>query len=180
MDLEEKRLDGRGVYSGVVIDVRVDTVILPDGRRAKREVAEHSGGVAVLALDDKDQVVMVRQWRYPVGQALLEIPAGKLERGEDPRACGLRELREETGFVPRSFEPLGKIYPSPGYSDEILYLYLARGLRYEGENPDEDEFLCVERMPFNELERVIASGEITDAKTITAAYRTRLRLWSER
>jgi len=135
MDLEEKRVDGKGVYSGVVINVRVDTILLPDGRQAKREVAEHSGGVAVLALDEKEEVIMVRQWRYPVGRALLEIPAGKLNRGEDPRACGLRELREETGFIPASFEPLGMIYPSPGYSDEILYLYLARELRFAGAHP---------------------------------------------
>ena len=175
MDLEEKRISGQGVYAGMVISVRVDTVTLPDGRKAKREVAEHSGGVAVLALNDKDEVITVRQWRYPVGRALLEIPAGKLNRGEDPKACGLRELQEETGFSPASFEPLGMIYPSPGYSDEILYLYLARDLCFVGTNPDEDEFLSVERIPFIALERMIASGEITDAKTIAAAYRARLR-----
>ena len=141
------------------------------------EVADHPGGVAVLALDGENNVLTVTQYRYPFGKPLLEIPAGKLDHpGEDPYAAGLRELEEETGAVPGIYEPLGRILPSPGCYGETLHLYLARELRMSEQHLDEDEFLNVERIPFDEMVRRCLDGEIEDAKTVAAVLKAKLLL----
>ena len=137
MDLTERTLSREDIFHGRVITVHVDTVELPNGGTALREVADHPGGVAVLALDGENQVLAVTQYRYPFGRTLLEIPAGKLDHpGEDPYAAGLRELKEETGAVPGKYESLGRILPSPGCYGEILHLYLAQDLRMEEQRLD--------------------------------------------
>ena len=153
-----------------------DTVELPDGAQSTREVVDHPGGVCVLALDDEGRVLLVRQFRYPYEKVLTEIPAGKLEYGEDPEKAALRELREETGAVPGKFRSLGELYPSPGYCGEIIRLYLAQELTFGETALDEDEFLDVERMPFGELTELVLQGEIRDAKTIAAVLKTKLLL----
>jgi len=177
MDLTERKLGREDKFAGRIVTVHVDTVELPGGRTATREVVDHPCGVAVLALDDDNNVLAVTQYRYPFGRTTLEIPAGKLDHpGEDPYAAGLRELEEETGAVPGRYESLGRILPSPGCYGEILHLYLARDLRMAAQHLDEDEFLNVERIPFAEMVRRCLSGEIEDAKTVAAVLKGKILL----
>ena len=162
------------------MDVRTDEVTLPDGGQSVREVVSHPGGVAILPLTDEDEVFLVRQYRYPVGEALLEVPAGKLERGEDHYPAGLRELEEEVGLIPEKMEYLGGLYVSPGFCTEMIHLYLATGLKQGTAHPDEDEFLNVERMPFEKLFAQVMAGEIKDAKTAALVMKTKLLKERER
>lgn len=172
MNLTETPLEQEYVYKGKIINLRVDKALLPNGVHAKREVVEHPGGVCVAALTEQNELLFVRQFRYPYQEVVLEIPAGKLSPGEDPLACGKRELKEETGAEAARYEFLGKLYPSPGYCGEIIYMYLAEGLSFGEMNPDEDEFLEVERIPLEKAVQQILSGEIVDAKTQAAVLKT--------
>lgn len=176
MKFEEKTLESSYLYKGRIINLRSDVVELPNGRRAKREVVEHPGGVCVAALTDKDELLFVRQFRYPYRAELLELPAGKLTPGEDPLECGKRELREETGAQAREYLSLGRLYPSCGYTDEVIHLYLARGLVYGEQQPDEDEFLDVERIPLARAVKMVLANEVEDAKTQTAVLKAHLLL----
>lgn len=177
MDMTEKTVSRQEVFKGRIVSVRVDRVSLPDGSEASREVVEHNGGVAVLALDGENNVLTVTQYRYVFGRNTVEIPAGKLDHpGEDPAAAGLRELKEETGAVPERYESLGRVLPSPGCYGEILYLFLARDLNMEEQHLDPGEFLNVERVPFDEMVRRCLSGEIEDAKTVAAVLKAKLLL----
>lgn len=176
MDLTERFVSRENKFEGRILTVHVDQVTLPDGSAAQREVADHPGGVAVVALDGENNVLLVEQYRYVFGEALLEIPAGKLEKGEDPFTAALRELKEETGAIPAFFQPLGKLYPSPGCYGETLHLFLARNLTFGEASPDQDEFLRVERVPMEELLRRILKNEITDAKTVAGVLKARLYL----
>ena len=176
MDLTERKLSRVDKFAGRIVTVHVDTVALPGGGTSTREVVDHPGGVAVLALDGENNVLAVTQYRYPFGRTLLEIPAGKLEYGEDPREAALRELREETGATPGEFRSLGELYPSPGYCGEIIHMYLAMDLTFGESSLDEDEFLNVERIPFEELVEQVLQGEIRDAKTIAAVLKGKLLL----
>lgn len=168
MDITEKRIDGEEKYKGVIVRVVLDRVELMDGKITRREVVEHPGGVCVLPVDENGLCYMVRQFRYPFGKMLLEAPAGKLEKGEDPLACGVRELSEETGLSAEEMIPMGSMCTSPGYSTERLYLYLARGLHRGESHPDEGEFLNVERYPLSELVEMVMRNEIDDGKTVAA------------
>ncbi len=176
MELTEKTLASEEIFSGRIIHIRRDTVELPNGRQATREVLDHPGGVCALALDDQGRALLVRQFRYPSGKVLREVPAGKLEYGEDPDDAIVRELREETGAAAASIRSLGELYPSPGYCGEIIRLYLAQGLTFGETDPDEDEFLDLERIPFQELVDQVLSGEIRDAKTIAVVLKAKLLL----
>ena len=176
MDLTERTVESKTLFDGVIVTLKVDKAQLPDGKVATREVVEHPGGVAILALDDRNNVLTVTQYRYVIGKTLLEIPAGKLEPGEDPVAGALRELKEETGAVPDTFLPMGVTLPSPGCLSERLYLFLARGLHMESQQLDEDEFLNVERIPFNEMVHRVMDGEIEDGKTIAAVLKAKVLL----
>ena len=175
-DLTEKTLSREEKYQGSFLSLHVDQVQLPNGRTSFREVVEHVDGVAILALDDRNNVLTVTQYRYVIGKTLLEIPAGKLEPGEDPVAGALRELKEETGAVPDTFLPMGVTLPSPGCLSERLYLFLAKGLHMESQQLDEDEFLNVERIPFNEMVHRVMDGEIEDSKTIAAVLKAKVLL----
>ena len=166
MDMTEKRLARQTVYEGKILHIHRDTVLLPNGAEAIREVAEHPGGVAIVAIDGSGCVLTVKQYRYVFSQVLEEIPAGKLERGEDPDTAALRELQEETGAIPEHFTKLGSIIVSPGCYGEVLHLYLAEGLHFGETDPDEDEFLTLERTPFDEMVKRVLRGEIEDAKTV--------------
>ena len=175
-DLTERTVSREDLFTGRVVSLHVDTVELPNGATSVREVVEHVDGVAVLPLDGDNNVLTVTQYRYVFRKPMLEIPAGKLDEGEDPRAGALRELREETGAVPETLEHLGNIVLSPGCFGETLHLYLARGLHMGEQHLDEDEFLNVDRVPFHELLERCMSGEIEDAKTVTAVLKTKLLL----
>jgi len=175
-DLTEKTISREDLFTGRVVSLHVDKVELPNGKISTREVVEHVDGVAVLALDEENNVFTVTQYRYVFRRPILEIPAGKLDPGEDPRTGALRELKEETGAVPESLESLGSIILSPGCFGETLHMFLARGLKMEEQQLDEDEFLNVERIPFAQLLERCMSGEITDAKTVTAVLKAKLLL----
>lgn len=167
MNLIEKQISSDYKFKGRIINLRVDEALLPNGKTASREVIEHPGGVCIAALTDNDELYMVRQFRYPYSEVVLELPAGKREWGEEPEPCGRRELTEETGMTAENFKFLGELYPSPGYVGEIIYLYLATKLKSGEMNPDEDEFLECEKIPLNKLVDMVLSGEIKDAKTQT-------------
>lgn len=169
--LEEKTIATKEIFSGYVFDVKVDTVSLPDGSTAPRELVIHNGGVGVLALDDEGRALMVRQYRKGAEREMLEIPAGKLEKGEDPAECGRRELEEETGYLADSLEFLGEIFPTPGYCSEKITLYYAAGLHKTAQRLDEGEFLRVCSYTLEELRQKIMSNELTDAKTIVAVLK---------
>lgn len=161
----EKQLSRQIVYEGKILSIYRDDVLLPNGKKGIREVADHPGGVAIVAIDDADNVLTVKQYRYVFSRVLEEIPAGKLERGENPDEAALRELREETGAVPARFTSLGKLIVSPGCYGEVLSLYLAEELTFGETDFDEDEFLTLERTPFDTMVQRVLSGEIEDAKT---------------
>lgn len=168
MELEEKLVEKNYVFEGKVIRVCNDTYELPDKSRAKREIVEHNGGVCVVALTKDDEVLFVKQFRCPYGEVLLEIPAGKLEKGEDPFESGKRELHEETGASAEHYEDLGKFYPSPGYCGEVISMYYATGLTFGEQDLDDDEFLNVEKIPFEKAVEMVLNGEIKDGKTQAA------------
>ena len=171
MNLIEKPLEQTYPYRGKIVNLRVDQAELPNGRTATREVIEHPGGVCIAALTERNELLFVRQFRYPYQEVIPEIPAGKLTPGEDPLECGKRELKEETGAAAANYTFLGKLYPSPGYCGEIIYMYMATGLTYGEMNPDEDEFLEVEKIPLEEAVRQILDGTITDALTQAAVLK---------
>lgn len=155
-----------GIFNGRIISVHADDVTLVDGTQAEREVVDHPGGVAIVGLTEENEVLLVRQFRYPYKELIYEIPAGKLEKGEDIKEAGIREFREECGAVAENFEFLGEIYPSPGYCGEIIRIFCATGLSFTQQDLDDDEYLDVIKLPFSECVSKIMSGEIKDAKTI--------------
>jgi len=176
MDYTEKTLRPVNRYHGVIVDVRVDMVQVPNGNTVLREVVEHPGGVCVVALDKDDCVYMVRQYRFPFGEHLLELPAGKLEKDEEPLSAAQRELSEETGLTAENWESLGVLYTSPGFSTERLFLYLARELKQGRPHPDLNEFLDVERIPLSRLTEMALRDELRDAKTVSGVLKTVGRL----
>lgn len=178
MDLTERKVDGKTIFEGHIIKVALDQVVLPNGKMASREVVYHPGGVAVLALDEKEQVTLVRQYRYPIGEELLELPAGKLDHGaEEDRLLGAqRELSEETGLEAEEWTYLGYTLASPGFCDEALHMYLARDLHKRAQHLDEDEFLDVVTMPFSELVAQVMDGTIVDAKTVSTTLKVKTLL----
>lgn len=180
MELREEKVSGQTVYEGVIVNVRMDKARLLDGRITNREVVEHPGGVAVFALDDQDRVIMVRQYRYPMGEVVLELPAGKLEPGEDPRDSGLRELEEETGLQPGTFLSMGCSYSSPGILAEKIHLFFAEDLVQGPVHPDDGEFLEVVRIPYDQLMDMAARGEIKDGKTLAGILKASLLLKERR
>lgn len=167
-NLIERTVSQEYIFRGKILNLRRDMAELPDGTHAVREVVEHHGGVAVAAVTDEDEILFVRQFRYPSGELLLELPAGKLEAGEDPLSAAMRELREETGAVAERVYSLGWLYASPGYTTEKLYIYAAEGLTFSAQALDAGEFLEVERMKFDDALRKSLGEGFHDAKTDTA------------
>ena len=171
MDYTERPVGSVEKYKGIIVRVRLDDAELYTGKVVKSEVVEHPGGVTILPVDEDGSCYMVRQFRYPFGRMMLEAPAGKLEYGEDHRECAVRELSEETGFTADELVYLGGCCTSPGFSTEVLHIYLALGLHAGECHPDQDEFLNVEKIPLSELSRMVMAGEIDDAKTIVAVLK---------
>lgn len=172
MDMTEKRIERKDIFDGHVFKVYLDKVEISDGSIRPREVVEHNGGVCVVALDEKKEIYMVRQYRYAAGTEMLEIPAGKLEKGEDPFKAAKRELSEETGCTAEKWTSLGVVYPTPGYCSERLYIYLAQELKTGEMHLDDGEILTVEKYPISQVVDMIMSGEITDAKTVVGVLKT--------
>lgn len=164
-DFTERTIESREVYSGNLLRVREDRVVLPGGGEARREWIAHPGAVVAIALFDDESVLLVRQYRYAVRRHLLELPAGKIDPGEDLLGCARRELEEETGYRARDWRHLGTLHPCVGYSDEHIEIFLATGLEHVGQHSDEDEFIEPVRMPLDAAVAAILDGRITDAKT---------------
>ena len=166
MKIKEELIKSDYKFKGKIFTVREDTVLLPNGQQANREVIEHPGGVSILAITNDRKILMVEQFRAGPRIVTLEVPAGKLEYGEDPKACGLRELVEETGYIAGKFEKIGSFYLTPGYANELIYIYVAKELTYDKSNPDNDEFLNVKAYDYETLLQMVMNNEIKDAKTV--------------
>ncbi len=165
MHLEEKTIKSETVYEGLIFNITHDTVLLENENTAFRDVLWHNGGVCVIPVTDDNEIYLVKQFRYPFGAALREVPAGKLEKGESPEICGKRELLEETGFTCDEFIYLGEMLPTPAYNSEITHIYLAKGLEFKNQSLDDDEFLDVEKIPLSEAVELVMNGTIRDGKT---------------
>ncbi|MBI4216378.1 MAG: NUDIX hydrolase [Chloroflexi bacterium] len=164
---KEQAISSQSIYQGRVLSLRVDTVRLPSGGTTRREVVEHAPVAAIVPVDAQGRVLLVRQFRYAVGESLLEIPAGGVDPGETPEACARRELAEETGFAPGRLELLGQMYATPGISNEDFFIYLATGLEPSAPHaPDEDEAIALERVPLADIPALLAAGAFRDAKTV--------------
>ena len=173
MHLEEKKLSGEQKFDGIVVKLFVDQVELEDGRTAVRELIKHPGGVCVVPINEKGEIYMVKQFRYPFSEVLTEIPAGKLEYGEDHRTCGMRELKEEIGAEAGRFDYLGCLYPTVAYDTEVIHMYLARDLSFGDRDLDEDEFIDVIKLPFEEAVKMVYEGKLPDAKTQLAILKAK-------
>ena len=171
MDTREVTVLKNTIYQGKILNLRVDVAGLPNGKEAPREFVEHNGGVTVAALTDDAKLIFVRQFRYAYMEEVLELPAGKLEKGEDPLEAGKRELREEAGVTAEQYINLGEFYPSPGYTNEVIYLYGARNLTQVEQELDEDEFLNVEYISLDKAVDMVLSNEIKDGKTQAAVLK---------
>lgn len=171
MDLTEKTIKNNILFEGKVLTLCHDDVLLPNGKEGKREIVKHRGGVCIAPLTEKNELIFVKQFRYAYGEVVLELPAGKLEKGEDPFESGVRELKEETGCTADKYTFLGKLYPSPGYTSEIISIYLAEGLHSGEQSLDEDEFLRVEKIPLAKAYEMVMNNEIYDSKTQTAVLK---------
>lgn len=167
----EIQLTSEEIFKGRVVHLFKDEVELENAAHSFREVIRHPGGVCVAALDEDLNLLLVKQYRYPPAMELLELPAGKLEYGEDPLQCGSRELEEETGYISNNLNLLGKLYPTPAYTDEVIYIYYTRDLIKKEQKLDEGEFLTVLKMPFWEVYKKVMNGEILDAKTQLAVLK---------
>ena len=171
MEHFEKTVSSKDIFNGKVIHVTHDEAELEDGSIAMREVVGHPGGVCIAALTEDDELLFVKQFRYPYKEVLVELPAGKLEKGQTPLENGKRELLEETGAAGSHYMPLGKVYPSPGYTGEIIHLYFCTVEEFGEQHPDDDEFVTVERIPIDRAEEMVLNNEIPDAKTQIAVLK---------
>ncbi len=165
MHLEEKMIKRDTIYEGLIFTITHDTVLLENENTAIRDVLWHHGGVCVIPVTENNEIYLVKQYRYPFATTTIEVPAGKMEKGEIPEICGKRELLEETGFTCDEFIYLGEMIPTPAYNSEITHMYLAKGLTFSHQSLDEDEFLDVEKMPLSDAIDLVMSGKIRDGKT---------------
>lgn len=171
MEFEEKTLNSEYLLKTFIVDVKQDKVKLSNGNESTRIVVEHPGGVVVVAQKSADTILMVEQYRYPIKGAYLELPAGKLEKGEDPFLAAQRELEEETGYKSENWKSLGFINTTPGFCDEKLYLYIATDLKFVGEHPDNDEIILAKEYKIDDVFEMIKNGQINDSKTICGLTR---------
>lgn len=168
---EEKTLKSQDIFKGKIFNVKKDDIELSTGQISLREVVNHPGGVVIIALTDKNTILLVKQFRYPIQKVLFELPAGKLDWGEDPDSAAKRELEEETGYVAKTWKSLGVAYSSPGFCDETLHFYLATDLEFTKQNPDDGEIIEYFEYNLDDVFAMIKNGEINDAKTICALMR---------
>lgn len=168
MNLEEKKISKEYIYKGNTINLKLEKVMLPNGKEAEREIVEHPGAVAIVPFISEDKIMILEQYRRAIEEVILEIPAGKIHKGEDLEKCARRELEEETGFKAKEMQYLGKLAMAPGFADEIIYLYSAKGLYKGNISWDEDEFINMKEMSLEEIKKAIKNNTIIDAKTIAA------------
>ncbi|WP_349407648.1 NUDIX hydrolase [Pseudalkalibacillus sp. SCS-8] len=173
--LEEKMIDSKVVYSGRIIDLHIEDVELPDGRTSQREVVKHPGAVAVIAVTPEDKIVLVRQYRKPLNREIIEIPAGKLEKGESPETCAIRELEEETGYRTDKLTYVQSFYTSPGFADELIHIYYTDSLEAGTEHLDQDEFVETIEVSLEEASEMVKNQKIYDAKTAFAVQYLQLK-----
>ena len=173
-DLTEERISSTRVFDGVLLKVYKDEVELPNGRRSVREYIKHPGAAVMVPVSENGNIIMERQYRYPVGDVMWELPAGKIDEGEDPIESAKRELQEETGYEAARFTSLGKLHPGIGYSDEVIYLYLAEDLTFHEEAQDHDEFIETFELSLTGALDAIRTGKITDAKSMVSLF------WAEK
>lgn len=178
MKLEEKTLTSQTIYDGKIVTLMLDEVELPNGHITKREVVNHPGGVAIAALTKDNELLFVRQYRYPFKEVVLELPAGKLEKGTTPLENGKRELLEETGAVGYNYISLGSQMVSPGFCNEVVHMYLCRVENFGEQELDDDEFLNVEKIPIDKAVEMVLNNQIFDGKTQTAVLKASLLLQS--
>lgn len=174
MEFTEKTIESELIFDGRVVKLYKDKIELSTGQESFREVVKHSGGVVILAKKE-DKIILVKQFRYPMKEVLYELPAGKLEIGEDPFEAAKRELEEETGYCANKWTDLGYVYTSPGYSDEKLYLYEAEDLEFTHCHPDEGEIIQAFEYKYDDVLKMIDNGEINDAKTLCALMRAQIK-----
>ncbi len=170
MDMKEKMLNRKVIFEGKVIKVYHDEVLCPNGNLSKREIINHNGGSSIIGITNENKILLIKQYRYAYDEVIYEIPAGKIELGEDPLVCAKRELEEETGYFAENIEYMQTIYPTCGYSNEKIYIYYAYNLTKTKQHFDDDEIIEVYEFSFDEALELIKSGEIKDAKTIIAIY----------
>lgn len=180
MHLTEDTVSSQLIFDGKVVKLYKDEAKLEDGSIVSRELIKHPGGVCVVPIDDEGNVYLVKQFRYPFQTQLIEIPAGKLEYGEDPAECGRRELKEEAGATCGRYDYLGKLYPTVAYDSEVIHMYLARELDFGERKLDDDEFLDVFKVPFEKAVEMVMNGEILDSKTQLAILKAKMLLESEK
>lgn len=178
-DLREKQLRTENVFDGVLLHVYRDKVALPNGHHTVREYIKHPGAAVMIPITDDGQIIFERQFRYPLDMELIELPAGKIDPGEDALDSAKRELEEETGYVGETFIDLGLLHPCIGYSDEVIYIYLVKNLTFVEEQQDKDEFIETFEMSLGEALDAVRSGQITDAKTIISLFRAEKYLTGE-
>ena len=176
MEIFEKTVEKNYVYKGRIINVRCDKAELHNGNPCTREVVEHNGGVCIAPITENNELIFVRQFRYPYMEMVLELPAGKLELGEDPFEAGKRELEEETGTVAENYYNLGKFYPTPGYCTEKIYIFIATELTHGDTDFDQGEFVELVKMPLTQAIEMVMSGQIRDAKTQIALLKLKEEL----
>lgn len=169
MNLKEERIRSNLIYSGKIFNVYRDEVMLPNGKLAYREAVDHNGAVAIVPLD-KDEVILIRQFRYSTGEEILEIPAGTLNKGEDPESCARRELEEEIGYTAGKIKKMTEFFLAPGYSNELLHLFIAWDLSQSSQILDGDEFVQIERYPKENVIELVMNRKVRDAKTIIGLY----------
>ena len=174
MKYYEKELNKNVIFQGNIIDMEKYDIELPNKKKATREVIRHPGAVGIIVIDDENKIWLVEQYRFPISNTLLEIPAGKIDKDESPEETAKRELQEETGIISEDLISLGKIYTTAGFSDEVIYLYLAKNITISAQNLDEDEFLDIIKIDYNDFKNKILSNEITDSKTLAAFARYEL------
>lgn len=172
MHLDEKTINSEVIYEGVIFTITHDTVELENGNHAVRDVLLHHGGVCVIPVTDENEIFLVKQYRYPFHTTTREVPAGKLEKGENHAECGKRELLEETGCTCDEYIYLGEMLPTPAYNSEVTYMYMARGLHFDKQSLDPDEFLDVEKIPLADAVQLVMDSRIRDGKTQIAILKT--------
>ncbi len=174
--LYEEKISSKELFKGEILSLYFDKVKLPNGKIATREKVSHPGAVGIVPINKKNQVILVKQYRYPISKVLIEIPAGKLDKLETPIECAKRELEEEVGVIGTNFQLLAKIYTSPGFSDELMYIYMITDFIEQGNNPEHDEFLKILKVDLNECLEMIYSGKICDAKSIIGILMAKQKL----